>query len=67
MRPRRAIVAFAFGAALALGAGVCATAQAQAWPSKPVRKLVGAAAGGTTDIVARIIAAKLSVLSASGR
>lgn len=47
--------------ALALaGAAVAAHAGAQAWPAKPLRMTVGASAGGTTDIVGRIIAAKLS-------
>lgn len=40
--------------------GFAAGAWAQAFPSKPLRMLVGAAAGGTTDIVARAIAARLA-------
>jgi tripartite-type tricarboxylate transporter receptor subunit TctC len=36
------------------------TARAQAWPARPVRILVGFAAGGSTDIVTRIIAQWLS-------
>src|SRR5712692_951966 len=35
-------------------------AQAQAWPNRPVRLLVPIAAGGPTDIVARIVAEQLS-------
>ena len=34
-------------------------AHAQAWPSRPVRIIVGYAAGGATDVVARLMAQKL--------
>jgi tripartite-type tricarboxylate transporter receptor subunit TctC len=49
---------FAAAAVLAAIAAVALPAQGQgnAWPSKPVRIMVGASAGGGTDIVARMLA-----------
>ena len=41
-------------------AGLCAVAVAQTYPARPVRMLVGYAAGGGADGLARILAAKLS-------
>jgi tripartite-type tricarboxylate transporter receptor subunit TctC len=42
--------------ALAMTAG----AQAQTWPSRPIKMVVGFAAGGSTDVTARLIAQALS-------
>lgn len=51
----------AIGAALALFAQG-ATAQEQNWPTKPVTMVVGFSAGGTTDIIARMLGIELSKL-----
>lgn len=56
--PRRAALA-AVAAALGLLAAPGAHAQSD-WPSKPVRIVVPFAAGGTTDIVARVVAEQLA-------
>jgi tripartite-type tricarboxylate transporter receptor subunit TctC len=50
----------AAGAALAISALPLTSAVANDYPTKPVRVLVGYAPGGATDVVARLVAQKLS-------
>jgi tripartite-type tricarboxylate transporter receptor subunit TctC len=50
------MLAFVLGLTLALGA---ATAQAQQYPSKPIRMVVSIAAGSVTDVIMRAAAAEL--------
>lgn len=48
--------------AIAALAALSVPAHAQGFPSKPVRIMVGSAAGGGTDIISRLLAAKLQDL-----
>ena len=41
-------------------AAACACCHAQAWPSKPIRMLVGFPPGGPTDVVARIVSEQVA-------
>ena len=59
MQYRRRILAQAALAALALGS-LSAPAFAQGWPDKPVKIVVAFTPGGPTDVVARMIAQKLT-------
>src|SRR5215467_5171706 len=62
---RRAFVTLLGGAA-ALSA-FSRTARAQAYPSRPVRIIVPGAAGNTTDLLARHIAARRGAVSEAAR
>ncbi len=49
-----------FAALAALAAVFPANAQAQQWPSRPIQMIVPFAAGGSTDVAARLVAQHLS-------
>jgi tripartite-type tricarboxylate transporter receptor subunit TctC len=61
MKPRQllaAVLAVALGAVVA--SGTASPAGGQAYPNRPVKILIGFAAGGLTDVVGRLVAQKLS-------
>lgn len=47
-------------AALLLAAIVCGCAYAQPYPQRPIRMVIGLPAGGSTDVMGRIVAARLA-------
>ena len=49
----------AFALITFIGLGV-ASAQTSAWPTKPIKLLVGSPAGSGTDAVSRLVASKVS-------
>jgi tripartite-type tricarboxylate transporter receptor subunit TctC len=60
---RRRLIALSAGSALALslsGRAACAQTQSLDWPNRVVRFIVPFAAGGPTDIVARVVTEQLS-------
>ncbi len=58
--PIKAVLAAALGCALTLTAAVPAQAQTDNYPSRPISLVVPFAAGGPTDVVARMISVSMS-------
>lgn len=59
-QPRRTVMQLAAAAMCLLGTASVTHAQVQPWPSKPIKIIVGFAPGGTTDVMARVMAQSLS-------
>lgn len=57
-RPRRTVMHLAAAALCLLG--TAGAAHAQAWPAKPIKIVIGFAPGGTTDVMARVMAQSLT-------
>ena len=53
-------LSFAVGLAALFARAASASAQAQSWPSKPLRIVVGFPPGASADVAARLVAAKMS-------
>jgi tripartite-type tricarboxylate transporter receptor subunit TctC len=52
---------FALLAVVLAALGVCGTAAAQEFPTKPIKVVIGFAAGGPTDVIGRILAQDMSM------
>jgi tripartite-type tricarboxylate transporter receptor subunit TctC len=61
---RRQFLRFATGAAAL--ASISPDANAQTYPSRPIKMIVAAAAGGPTDVLGRLLAERMKVTGADG-